>query len=453
MVFWALIAFVLLLLWQSLFFALFGLVAQVILQRSRGFASAIGIGAAWLLTEWLRSIGTFGYPWALLASTQVAFLPIAQWASLTGSFGLSGLIAFVNSLFFEWLRWNDKRFFIAAFASLVLLSLLGWAEMVRLNSISQKSQHLTVALIQGNFGKERWRPDVTFKELDEILQVHLSLSEQAAKRGARLIVWSETALPWRLREDDLWGYGANEIQEIANKMKVALFVGAGDWRGGKSYNACFLFAPEKMLLGNNVYHKIRLVPFGEYIPGRELFPWLGKILPRAPVETAKGNLWEMPTLIFSDAKLRIKVATAICFESLFPFHLRKLVSNLPSQTSNANLVAIITNDSWFGDTLAPYHHARVAILRAIELRRSIVRCAGTGVSAIVSPAGEILQSAGWNQRRVLIASVPIINIRSAYLILGDLPFVVFSFLALALIFSCFGRLRLKSEEISEVKTG
>ncbi len=431
---WAIVAFVALVLWQSLFVVLLGLTSWAIFQRTKGTLAAIGIGSAWLLTEWLRSIGTFGYPWALLASTQVSFLPLAQWASFVGSFGLSGVIAFVNALLFEWLRCRNKRFLLAALISLILISLIGWGEMVRIELLLRKASPLTVGVVQGNFGKERWRPDVTFAELEEILQTHLRLSEQAARKGARIIVWSETALPWRLRENGRWGYGAIEIQRFAEKHKVVLFVGAGEWREDKSYNACFLFAPKNTIVGNEVYRKIRLVPFGEYIPGRALFPWLEKILPHAPVETAPGNRWEMTKLLLGDAKLTLKVATAICFESLFPFHLRKLIGIPTSQVSTANLLVIITNDSWFGDTLAPRHHARVAIFRAIELRKGVARGAGTGISMIVSPTGRVLQFADWNQRQVLVAPIPVVSLRSVYQILGDLPFVVFSLVVLVLIF-------------------
>ncbi|MCX7643164.1 MAG: apolipoprotein N-acyltransferase, partial [Armatimonadetes bacterium] len=364
MAIWAIVGFVALLLWQSLFAVFFGIFVWVVAQRRKGFMFALGVGSSWLLTEWLRSLGTFGYPWALLASTQVAFLPIVQLVSWVGSFGLSGTIAFINALFFEWWRQRRVKFLVAAIGLLTAICLFGWLEQRRTERRMSSLPHLKVAVVQGNFGKERWRPDVTYEELREILLTHLHLSEQAAKKGARLIVWSETALPWRLKEDGQWGYGAKEIQALANKHQAVLFVGATEWQNERSYNACFVFAPRETLRWSEVYHKIRLVPFGEYIPGTELFPWLEEILPHAPTQTTPGNRWAMPSLFFKDVNLVIRPAIAICFESLFPFHLRKLVGGTSLQTFPANLVVIITNDSWFGNTLAPYHHARAAILRA-----------------------------------------------------------------------------------------
>ncbi|MCX7966939.1 MAG: apolipoprotein N-acyltransferase, partial [Armatimonadetes bacterium] len=200
-----------------------------------------------------------------------------------------------------------------------------------------------------------------------------------------------------------------------------------------SYNACFVFAPRETLRWSEVYHKIRLVPFGEYIPGTELFPWLEEILPHAPTQTTPGNRWAMPSLFFKDVNLVIRPAIAICFESLFPFHLRKLVGGTSLQTFPANLVVIITNDSWFGNTLAPYHHARAAILRAVEMRRSVVRGAGTGISLIILPNGKIVRIAGWNERRTLTASVPLVSEKSCYQVLGDLPIVIFAIAGLTLL--------------------
>jgi apolipoprotein N-acyltransferase len=92
------------------------------------------------------------------------------------------------------------------------------------------------------------------------------------------------------------------------------------------------------------------------------------------------------------------------------------------------LLVIITNDDWFGDTLAPYHHARVALLRAVESRRSVARCAGTGISLLTLPTGRVLEWAGWQKRTALVASLPLMAKPSPYHRVGDLPFVVIALL-------------------------
>ena len=430
MAIWAVVGFFALLLWQSLFSLLFGMLVWWAGRRCAERWFALAVGSSWLLTEWLRSLGTFGYPWALLASTQVAFLPIVQIAAWLGSFGLSGIIALINALLFQWWRERKSIFLLLALALLTSTCLLGWLEIRRTEKQASSSPHLKVAVVQGNFGMERWRPDVTFEELREILKTHLNLSEQAVKRGAELIVWSETALPWRLRDNGVWGYGASELFDFVKRHEAALFVGAGEWREGKSYNACFVFAPEGKLSGEDVAHKIRLVPFGEYLPGNEWFPWLERILPHAPVETAPGQK-RAETALRVDNKI-VKPAIVICFESLFPFHIRHLVGNPLTSAHIANLIVIITNDSWFGNTLAPYHHARIAVLRAVEMRRAVVRSAGTGISLIVSPTGRIVQASRWDDRCVLIATMPLMEKSSGYQIWGDLPFVILALLVLAL---------------------
>jgi len=390
----------------------------------------------------LRSLGVFGYPWALLASTQVAFLPIVQLAAWVGSFGLSGAIAIVNALLFRWWQQRKGFYLVSTIILLTALCLLGWLDMRRMEKQASQSPHLKVAVVQGNFGMERWRPDVTFEELREILKTHLSLSEQAVNRGAKLIVWSETALPWRLRDNGVWGYGASELFEFVRRHELVLFVGAGEWLDGKSYNACFVFAPKGRLSGEEVAHKIRLVPFGEYLPGRNWFPWLEKILPHAPVETAPGQK-RNETVLQVNNRI-VKPAIVVCFESLFPFHIRHLVGNPLTSTHIANLVVIITNDSWFGNTLAPYHHARIAVLRAVEMRRAVVRGAGTGISLIVAPTGKVVQASKWSDQCVLIASVPLMEKSSGYQIWGDLPFVILALVGLAL---TWRRRRMDNREI------
>ncbi len=430
MAIWAVVGFFALLLWQSLFSLLFGMLVWWVGQRCENKWLPFVVASSWLLTEWLRSLGTFGYPWALLASTQVEFLPFIQFAAWVGSFGLSGVVALTNALLFQWWWERKNAFLLISLVVLTSICLLGWLEIRRISKQVSHSPHVIVAVVQGNFGMERWRPDVTFEELREILETHLSLSEQAVKRGAKLIVWSETALPWRLRDNGVWGYGASELFDFVKRHEVALFVGAGEWREGKSYNSCFVFAPEGKLSGEEVAHKIRLVPFGEYLPGRQWFPWLEKILPHAPIETAPGQKGAETVLQVNDKV--VKPAIVVCFESLFPFHIRRLVGNPLTSTHIANLIVIITNDSWFGNTLAPYHHARIAVLRAVEMRRAVVRGAGTGISLVVAPTGKVVQASKWGDRCILIASVPLVVKSSGYQIWGDLPFVILALAGLAL---------------------
>ncbi len=389
----------------------------------------MGIAACWLLTEWLRSLGPFGYPWGLLAATQVAFLPLVQPAAWFGSFGLSALLAFVNALFFLSWRLRRARFAIAAVVALTVFSVTGWLDMKRIEQLARAAPQLTVAVVQGNFGKERWRRDVTFSELEAIVRTHLQMSQQAAQQGAKLIVWSETALPWSLRENGHWGYKADELQAFAERFQVALFVGAGEWQDGKSYNACFVFAPKGVRQGADVAHKRRLVPFGEYVPGRNLFPWLTRFIPHAPIETTPGD--KVASILLRLNGKAVKPAVVVCFESLFPFHLRQLVNTIA-----ANLLVIITNDSWFGPTLAPFHHARIAVLRAVETRRAIARGAGTGISLIIAPTGRVLQVANWDERRTLLATVPLLEVSTPYLLLGELPLVLLSVVVLLVALRC-----------------
>jgi len=411
------------LLWQVLFVALFGMLAWALLRRPCSGWRAVALGGGWLLTEWLRSLGTLGYPWALLASTQVAFLPLLQLCAWLGSYGLSALLVAINALLA--IAWWERRWVWGLWAMGLLVAAIafGWWDGKRVRHQIRQAPFLTVAVVQGNFGMSRWRPDVQESQWRVILKEHLRLSELAARRGAKVIVWSETALPWALRVDGRWQWGYSALQDFVRQRRVVLFVGAGEWRKGRSYNACFVFAPTQRgaeFVG--VYQKARLVPFGEYIPWREQLPWLVNWLPQRPDETTPGKS-VAPLLIPSPRPFL--AAIAICFESLFPFHVRQL---LRCDTKTPSLLVILTNDHWFGNTLAPYHHARVALLRAVESRRAVARCAGTGISLLALPTGQILEWAGWQKRTVLVASLPLMTKPSPYHQVGDGPFVAIALL-------------------------
>jgi apolipoprotein N-acyltransferase len=421
---WGILAFFGALLWQTLFVVLFGMLAWALLRRPCSGWQAVALGGAWLLSEWLRSLGTLGYPWALLASTQVAFLPLLQLAAWVGSYGLGALLVTVNALLA--MAWWQRRWAWALWAMGLLVTAIafGWWDGWQMQKQIRQAPHLTVAVVQGNFGMSRWRPDADENRRRTILREHLRLSELAARRGAKVIVWSETALPWALRVDGRWQWGYSALQDFVRRRQVVLLVGAGEWRRGRSYNACFVFAPTQggaEFVG--VYRKARLVPFGEYTPWREQLPWLARWLPQRPDETSPGDLLTAVPISFPR---RFAAAIAICFESLFPFHVRQLLYSPDRQTPS--LLVIITNDDWFGDTLAPYHHARVALLRAVESRRAVARCAGTGISLLTLPTGRVLEWAGWQKRTALVASLPLMTKLSPYHRVGDLPFVVIALL-------------------------
>ena len=172
----------------------------------------------------------------------------------------------------------------------------------------------------------------------------------------------------------------------------------------KYYNSAYLVAPDGTVAGK--YDKVHLVPFGEYVPLKRWLPFLGKIVAQVGDFQAgrRGN-----TIRGVGPRLGVQ----ICFEIIFPMLSRALVQN------EAALLVNITNDAWFGESSAPYQHFSMAIFRAVENRRSLVRAANTGISGFVDPLGRIVASTPLDTEATLTRRVPILQEKTFYTRYGD----------------------------------
>ena len=229
-------------------------------------------------------------------------------------------------------------------------------------------------MVQNNLGLEKWRPgglEASFASLD-------SLSRRAERPG--LIVWPETALPCNLdRRPDC----RRRMHELADDLGVPILTGAPgtDAATGEPLNAAFLFSPGREEVP--AYAKMHLVPFGERTPLRDRIPlvrridWSALTGDLAPAEFARGRR----RTLFAAGPESPRFAALICFESVFPDFVRRSVRE------GADFLVNITNDSWFGPTAGPYQHAELAVLRAVENRVAIARCATSGVSLFVDRYG------------------------------------------------------------------
>ena len=170
-------------------------------------------------------------------------------------------------------------------------------------------------------------------------------------------------------------------------------------------NSAFLLQPDGTLSGR--YDKVHLVPYGEYVPLRRLFPFIGKLV--AGVGDFRPGKGFYPLTIDGH-----RLGVLICYEAIFPEAARDY------KRKGAELLVNITNDAWFGRTSAPYQHLSMTVFRAIENRLYLVRAANTGISAIIDPTGEILSRTGLFERTVLKGEVKIIDERTFYAAYGDL---------------------------------
>jgi apolipoprotein N-acyltransferase len=202
--------------------------------------------------------------------------------------------------------------------------------------------------------------------------------------------------------------GAAQLRTLVQQARVTLIFGSDQIEQGsprKFYNAAFLLRPDGSVGG--VYRKIRLVPFGEYVPFQRLLFFA------APLTEQVGSFTpgERAEMLPVDGH---RVSVAICYEVIYPSLVRRFV------TAGSELLTTITNDAWFGDTSAPAQHFEQAAMRAVEEGRYLVRAANTGISGIVDPYGRVLRQSPVFQPAVIVDEVRLLATTTFYARHGEL---------------------------------
>jgi apolipoprotein N-acyltransferase len=388
----------------ALFFGLFGALVGLWL-RAFGPRAILAAPLAWVAVEWLRASGPLSFPWCLLGYSQHDNLPVAQLASLTGVYGLSFVVAASASLVAGALRARLPRERVALAGLLVLLVGGVWGfGRVRLASPIEESGRLRVGLVQASVAQEeKWDDELALRNVEW----HAALTRQAAGAGAELVVWPESAVPFYYDWDAV---DAARLRALAGTTGVHLLFGNDDFdrNGGQPriFVGAKMLAPDGRLTLR--YHKMQLVPFGEYVPMQGL---LGALGVRRLVERV-GSFTPGDTAAVGDC-LGHSLGVTICYEAIFPGLVRRFTVN------GAELLANVTNDGWYGRTSAPYQHLAMARLRAVENGRALVRAANTGISALVDPRGRIIGATELFARTSLVGEVPLTRALTFYGRRGD----------------------------------
>jgi len=378
----------------GLFTGLFAGAQNLLLQRW-GTKALAAAPALWTAQEYLLSLGELGFPWLLLGHSQAVFPALIQHASITGVYGISFWVVLVNVLIYLALSARPRRR-LAALAGAVLSFLVPWLyARVILPPSGTGEDTVRVALIQPSMTlEEKWGPnglERSFAALEE-------LSQQAAERSPDLLVWPETAVPCYLRfRPDC----RRRAEGLVDGLQIPLLTGASDYDYDRRepLNAAFFLRPDTSEM--QTYAKMHLVPFGERTPFRDRIPllrdidWTVLTGDLGPAEFAPGT---EPTLF---AHPQAPFAVLICFESVFPDLVRRSVAR------GARLLVNITNDSWFGRTAGPYQHAQLSIVRAVENRTAIARCATSGISLFIDPFGRTFQATELFAPAVAVRDLPV----------------------------------------------
>jgi len=376
----------------------------------RPFAAA----GLWAFYEWTQTLGWWGVPWGRLPIGQSYYLVGLQTASWFGSYFVTFLLVAVNlCLAFavgqmlkrpkhEWFRacrW-------ASLAAILILVFQYGAGTILWFVGSPSEKTVRAAAIQGNISShEKWSADSTKRTRE----VYREYTLKAAREGATLVVWPETALPYTVDEDTSY------LVNLAKEAKVTILVGAFTrTEDSPQYNSIACFLPDGTM-HDTVYVKRRLVPFGEFVPMRGLIETL--IPPLAELVMSGSDVgWGEGANVF--VLEEGTVGSLICFDSIYEDLTRESVRE------GAELICLSTNDSWFTDSAALYMHNAQAQLRAIESGRYVVRAANTGISTVISDRGEVLCRLEPLVDGMLVEDVEIRESHTLYTVIGNL-FVYF----------------------------
>jgi apolipoprotein N-acyltransferase len=390
----------------ALYPAIFALVVRR-LASSYGYAALAAAPFVWTATELGRAYLFSGFPWALLGYSQATTLPIVQLASIVGIFGVSALVASASAALAGIVVAKAYRSAALVLAGTLLIAVWGNAR-VRAGELTREGQPIRVGLVQGNVDQgQKW----SIASSAAILQSYLSMTRQAINQGAQLVIWPESSTPFRFEEDLA---GAAQLRALARATGVPILFGSDqiDWqvRGtsrvpGRAFNSAFLVRADGSTGG--VYRKMHLVPWGEYVPLKDLLFFVGPLVEAIGTGFAAGT---EATLLPVGGR---PVSVAICYEIIFPDLVRRFV------LEGSELLTTITNDAWFGKTSAPYQHFEQASVRAIEEGRYLVRSANTGVSGIVDPYGRVVQRSQIFQPAVVIGEARLLTGTTIYTRIGD----------------------------------
>jgi apolipoprotein N-acyltransferase len=405
------------LMWWSLPFSTPGVVAMTIVEAFSWAIWAISyvflrrhthlpIWAAaaipWTAMELIRGSTELGVTWGWIAYTQWNFLPAIQIAEWIGAIGVGFLLVVANGLFWAMLaepKWKGKLIRLGWLAGFLLLWLGTGALWV---PEEEPNPPYTVVLCQGNIDHKR--DDDRQREP----MVYDLLSRQAAKYKPDLVVWPESASDANVGE---YPHNLERVQRDVMTLNTDLVTGVDEdyWEGEewRYYNSAAHFLQDGTLDG--VYRKMMRVPFGEYIPlSLRSIGFLEHLIADAS-QYDRGYEFKVFT-----ASQGFKFNILICWESTFGDLARQFVKD------GSQLIVVITNDGWFGNSTAPYQHALICPFRAVENRSWVVRAANTGICEVVDPAGRVTAHTEIFRRTILPAKFGIRQTTTLYTMIGDL---------------------------------
>ncbi len=377
------------------------------------------LAAFWALGEWLRGMLFTGFPWNLAGSAWLPVLPIAQAATVVGTHGLSILMVLAGGMIALLASGREQARKAILNLGIALLVLVAGGTLKILVQPTAFWPSLQLHIVQANIGQElKWSEENFRKPLNIQLQL---THEVLASRGPGIVIWPETAVPNLIDEEITTRY---LISRALGEENILL---TGADRVQRAQDGEILAAYNSLLALNgageitDIYDKVHLVPFGEYLPLRSLLEAIGisRLAPGA-IDFLSG-----PKLRTLELDKLPKVGPLICYEVIFP-------GQSVDRHNRPDWLLNISNDAWFGRSSGPWQHLAQARLRAIEEGLPMVRSTPTGITAVIDAHGRVRASLPPRKTDVLTSALPKPLPETLYGRFGDLGFFLFAALTLFL---------------------
>lgn len=375
--------------------------------------------SSWVLLEWLRGALFTSFPWLNLGASQTDSW-LADYFPLLGVYGVSFIVCLLAAAMMSII--NRQRRLIDISIALSLIIIIGICPLL-LKSVAwttAKPDLLKVALIQGGIPQElKWEAKMrayTFATYQSLTEPYWD---------SDLIVWPETALPIYYHPN------ADVILEINKKViqhNTTLMTGLITKNNDEYFNSILIIngQHDEQHKGqydehgqHDFYHKNHLVPFGEYLPFKT---WLQPLLSLMNIPTSNISAGRGGSIVRTT---KYVAGLSICYEDAFGDEIRK---SLPE----ADILVNVSNDAWFGDSLAPHQHLQVARVRALESGRYMIRATNTGVSTIINDKGEVVQKSPQFVAHALSAKVQKISGATPYVRFGNFPILIICIIILGM---------------------
>ena len=405
---------------MALFYCLVGFIVSYAYQlfKSKYLVLTLLAPAIWTLSELLRGYAFTGFPWLTIGYSQSSTL-LSAWAPIGGVY----LVSFIVSLIAGYclLISSKIRPLLSLFSVLIIIGSsffirpIEWTERV--------DKEFSVALVQGAVAQEKkWLTTEFIRTLNLYRNSLLNLE------NTNLVIWPEVAIP--AYAENVKGY-LDELEGILKQQNIDLLMLGINTKGknGEVFNSVITLGGD-----NREYHKRHLVPFGEYFPVPKFIrEWLQKMkLPHRDISIGP----EVQEMLKLDQYF---IATSICYEDIFGY---ELLDYQPL----ANVLVNVTNNAWFGESIASSQHFQMSRMRAIETGRYLLRSTNTGITAIVMPDGNIQEELEPYNFSILKGNFYPMKDETPYSRFGDLFVILLMTLIMTL--GCFiGMLRLKNNNV------